>query len=209
MFTGIVEEIGYVLAAVTDSERNNWLTIGCRTAIDGAKLGDSIAVNGVCLTVTERNDQGFTVGTSPETLRRTNLGRLRVGDPVNLERSLTFGGRMGGHYVQGHIDGTGEIVSVVPEGESKRVTIRPPHQLMPYIVEKGYVAVDGVSLTVAALGEIDFTIALIAYTQQAVIMGCQEPGAIVNLEVDIIAKYVERLLGAYRQAAQEPSLRPQ
>lgn len=137
---------------------------------------------------------------SAETLRRTNLGLLGVGDPVNLERSLTFGGRMGGHYVQGHIDGTGVITSIVPDGESRRVTIRPPHNLLPYIVEKGFIAVDGVSLTVAEMHATSFTIALIAYTQEAVIMGRQEVGAHVNLEVDTIAKYVARLVAPYHVA---------
>ena len=202
MFTGIVEEMGRVLAIVGDQERDNLMTIGSSTARTGAQLGDSIAVNGTCLTVTALTDESFTVGLSPETLRRTNLGRLRVNDPVNLERSLTFGGRMGGHYVQGHVDGVGEIIAIVPDGESKRIRIRPPRSLLPYIVEKGYVAVDGVSLTVAELDDSSFTIAMIAYTQEAVIMGRQEPGALVNLEVDIIAKYVERLTQAYRSEVQ-------
>lgn len=201
MFTGIVEEIGEVRAAAGDQERDNFLTIACRTVHQDARLGDSIAVNGTCLTVTERSDTGFTVGLSPETLRRTNLGLLRPGSPVNLERSLTFGGRMGGHYVQGHVDGVGQIVAVLPEGDSKRVTVRPPAALLPYIVEKGYIAVDGVSLTVAALEQDAFTIALIAYTQEAVIMGRQPTGTPVNLEVDIIAKYVERITQAYRPHA--------
>ena len=198
MFTGIVEEMGRVLAIVGDQERDNLMTISSTTARTGAQLGDSIAVNGTCLTVTALTDQSFTVGLSPETLRRTNLGRLRVNDPVNLERSLTFGGRMGGHYVQGHVDGVGEIIAIVPDGESKRIRIRPPRSLLPYIVEKGYIAVDGVSLTVAELDDTSFTIAMIAYTQEAVIMGRQEIGALINLEVDIIAKYVERLTQAYR-----------
>lgn len=202
MFTGIVEEMGRVLAIVGDQERDNLMTISSSTARTGAQLGDSIAVNGTCLTVTALTDESFTVGLSPETLRRTNLGRLRVNDPVNLERSLTFGGRMGGHYVQGHVDGVGEIIAIVPDGESKRIRIRPPRSLLPYIVEKGYVAVDGVSLTVAELDDSSFTIAMIAYTQEAVIMGRQEPGALVNLEVDIIAKYVERLTQAYRSEVQ-------
>lgn len=200
MFTGIVEEIGQVLAATTDHERDNTLTIGCRLALQDAHLGDSIAVNGVCLTVTALADDCFSIGVSPETLRRTNLGLLRMGDPVNLERSLTFGGRMGGHYVQGHIDGTGVITSIIPDGESRRVTIRPPHNLLPYIVEKGFIAVDGASLTVAEMDATSFTIALIAYTQEAVIMGQQEVGVYVNLEVDIIAKYVARLVAPYRVA---------
>ncbi len=202
MFTGIVEEMGRVLAIVGDQERDNLMTIGSSTARTGAQLGDSIAVNGTCLTVTALTDESFTVGLSPETLRRTNLGRLRVNDPVNLERSLTFGGRMGGHYVQGHVDGVGEIIAIVPDGESKRIRIRPPRSLLPYIVEKGYIAVDGVSLTVAELDDSSFTIAMIAYTQEAVIMGRQELGALVNLEVDIIAKYVERLTQAYRSEVQ-------
>lgn len=202
MFTGIVEEMGRVLAIVGDQERDNLMTIGSRTARTGAQLGDSIAVNGTCLTVTALTDESFTVGLSPETLRRTNLGRLRVNDPVNLERSLTFGGRMGGHYVQGHVDGVGEIITIVPDGESKRIRIRPPRSLLPYIVEKGYIAVDGVSLTVAELDDSSFTIAMIAYTQEAVIMGRQEIGTLVNLEVDIIAKYVERLTQAYRSEVQ-------
>ncbi len=200
MFTGIVEEIGQVLAATTDQERDNTLTIGCRLALQDTRLGDSIAVNGVCLTVTARADDWFSIGVSPETLRRTNMGLLRVGDPVNLERSLTPGGRMGGHYVQGHIDGTGSITSITPDGESRRVTIRPPRNLLPYIVEKGFIAVDGVSLTVAEMDTTSFTVALIAYTQGAVIMGQQQVGAHVNLEVDIIAKYVARLVAPYRIA---------
>lgn len=201
MFTGIVEEMGTVAHIVSTQEQANQLTITCRTVLEGTRIGDSIAVNGTCLTVTALTADSFTVGLSPETLRRTNLGRLHVGDLVNLERALAFGGRMGGHYVQGHVDGVGEIVAIVPEGDSKRVTIRPPTALLPYIVEKGYIAVDGVSLTVAEMGRETFTVALVAYTQSAVIMGRQTVGALVNIEVDIIAKYVERLLEAYRQEA--------
>lgn len=199
MFTGIVEEIGSVRATTLDAERGNAVTITCRTVVSDAHLGDSIAVNGICLTVTAFDHDSFTVGVSPETLRRTNLGLLNAGDPVNLERSLAFGGRIGGHYVQGHVDGTGEIVRLVPDGDSLRVTIRPPARLMPYIVEKGYIAVDGTSLTVAERTPSDFTIALIAYTQGAVIMGQQREGAQVNLEVDIMAKYVESI-SSYRLA---------
>jgi riboflavin synthase len=198
MFTGIVEEMGQVLVAANRQERDNFLTIGCRTVQAGTRIGDSIAVNGACLTVTALDQDRFTVGLSPETLQRTNLGRVQPGDPVNLERSLVSGGRMDGHYVQGHIDGVGEIVDIRPAGESRYVTIRTPAQLLPYIVEKGYIAVDGVSLTVTGLDTTSFTIALIAHTQQAVIMGQQAVGAPVNLEVDIIAKYVERLLQVQR-----------
>jgi riboflavin synthase len=195
MFTGIVEEIGRV-QAITTGQTHNTLTIACQTMLADTQIGESIAVNGVCLTVTELSETLFSIGASPETLRRTNLGRLQAGDPVNLERSLAFNGRMGGHYVQGHIDETGEIVRIVPEGDSKLVTVRLPHNLMRYVVEKGYLAVDGVSLTVFNLTDDTVTIALIAHTQQAVIMGQQQVGALVNLEVDIIAKYVERLVRA-------------
>jgi riboflavin synthase len=201
MFTGIVEEMGTVAHIVGDQDQANQLTVNCHTVLEGTRIGDSIAVNGTCLTVTALTNHSFTVGLSPETLRRTNLGLLKVGDPVNLERALAFGGRMGGHYVQGHVDGIGEIVAIVPEGDSKRVTIRPPAHLLPYIVEKGYIAVDGVSLTVAEMGRDTFTVALVAYTQSAVIMGHQQVGALVNIEVDIIAKYVERLVEAYRREA--------
>ncbi|MDP9313766.1 MAG: riboflavin synthase [Chloroflexota bacterium] len=193
MFTGIVEEIGTIQATSVDAELGKELTIGCATVVQDAKLGDSIAVNGICLTVIGFDQTSFTIGVSPETLRRTNLGFLQVGDPVNLERSLAFGGRLGGHYVQGHVDGTGEIVRIEPEGDSLRVTVRPPARLLPYIVEKGYIAVDGTSLTIAERTSDAFTIALIAYTQGAVIMGRQQVGAVVNLEVDIMAKYVESI----------------
>lgn len=194
MFTGIVEEIGYVGRLSTDAEQHTTLQIMCKTALEGTRIGDSIAVNGVCLTVTELEPTSFRVGVSPETLRRTNLGLLRAADPVNLERSLVFNGRMGGHYVQGHIDSTGEIVRVVADGDSQLVTVRLPRSLMHYVVEKGYLAVDGVSLTVFNVTDDSVMIALIAHTQQAVIMGRQAAGAVVNLEVDIIAKYVERML---------------
>jgi riboflavin synthase len=195
MFTGIVEEMGEVLAIAGDRELENFVTIGCRLAVEGTRIGDSIAVNGTCLTVVTLEDGRFTVGLSPETLRRTNLGELRVGDAVNLERALTYGARMGGHYVQGHVDGVGRIASIIPEGDSLLIRIEPPANLGRYIVEKGYVALDGVSLTVAALDETGFTIAMIAYTRDAVVMGRQDVGARVNIEVDIIAKYVERLTG--------------
>ncbi len=194
MFTGIVEELGVVRDARTDAAQGNYVTITCRSVVEDAKLGDSIAVNGVCLTVTEYAADHFTIGVSPETLRRTNLGQLQRGAPVNLERSLAFGGRMSGHYVQGHVDGVGKITSIVPEGDSLRVTIKPPAALLPYIVEKGYIAVDGTSLTVAERHADSFTIALIDYSRQKVILGRQQPGALVNLEVDIMAKYVESII---------------
>lgn len=198
MFTGIVEEQGRIVVAETQHDRDNTMTIDCRTALDGTRIGDSICVAGVCLTVTSMTDTTFSVGISPETLRCTNLGQRRVGDFVNLERALTYGGRMGGHYVQGHVDGVAHITAIRAEGESKFITITPPVQLLPYIVMKGYIAIDGVSLTVAALDETSFGIAMIAHTQSVVTMGAQAVGEPVNIEVDIIAKYVERISSAWR-----------
>ncbi len=197
MFTGIVEEQGTIVVAHTDMDRDNTITIQCKTALEGTRIGDSISVAGVCLTVTHLTEQSFSVGLSPETLRRTNLGVRKVGDAVNLERALTYGGRMGGHYVQGHVDGVGHIADIRFEGESKFITISAPAELLKYIVMKGYIAVDGVSLTIAALDNYSFGIAMIAHTQQVVTMGSQTIGEPVNLEVDIIAKYVERISSAW------------
>lgn len=197
MFTGIVEEQGTIVVAHTDMDRDNTISIRCHTALEGTRIGDSISVAGVCLTVTHMTTDTFSVGLSPETLRRTNLGVRRAGDHVNLERALTYGGRMGGHYVQGHVDGVGHISAVRFEGESKFITITPPVELMKYIVMKGYIAVDGVSLTVASIDETSFGIAMIAHTQSVVTMGTQDVGTPVNLEVDIIAKYVERISSAW------------
>ena len=200
MFTGIVEEIGTIRAANTGQERDNTLVIGCALASSDAHIGDSIAVNGVCLTVTEFGADWFAVGLAPETLRRTNLGQLAAGDPVNLERAVAVGQRMGGHYVQGHIDATGAIVAIRPEGESNVVTVRAPRQLMRYIVEKGFIAVDGTSLTITATSDDTFSLAIIAHTQAWAIIGRQTVGDTVNLEVDILAKYVENIVG-HRQSA--------
>jgi riboflavin synthase len=194
MFTGIVEEIGAIRTANTGHERDNTLVIGCTLAASDAHIGDSIAVNGVCLTVTEFGADWFAVGLAPETLRRTNLGQLAAGSPVNLERAVAVGQRMGGHYVQGHVDATGEIVSIRPEGESKVFTIRVPGELMRYIVEKGFIAVDGTSLTITATTADTFSLAIIAHTQEWALIGRQQVGDTVNLEVDILAKYVENIV---------------
>jgi riboflavin synthase len=201
MFTGIVEEIGTIRAANTGHERDNTLVIGCALASSDAHIGDSIAVNGVCLTVTEFGPDWFAVGLAPETLRRTNLGQLAAGAPVNLERAVAVGQRMGGHYVQGHIDATGEIVAIRPEGESNVVTVRAPRQLMRYIVEKGFIAVDGTSLTITATTDDTFSLAIIAHTQSWAIIGRQTVGDTVNLEVDILAKYVENIVRHRPEAA--------
>lgn len=193
MFTGIVEETGTV-EALTARDGGVALQVAARTVCEDLRLGDSVAVNGVCLTVTAHDASSFTVGLAPETLRRTNLGELGPGARVNLERAVAAGGRMGGHYVQGHVDGTGEIVSVRPEGDSLWMTFRAPPDLLRYLVVKGFVAVDGISLTITERRDDTFSVALVAYTQSVVTLASKRPGDRVNLEVDVIAKYVESLL---------------
>ncbi|HZR99354.1 MAG TPA: riboflavin synthase [Chloroflexota bacterium] len=193
MFTGIVEERGTV-RTLAERAGGVALEVAAQKVCEDLRLGDSVAVNGVCLTVTAHDAGSFTVGLAPETLRRTNLGDLRPGMQVNLERAVAAGGRMGGHYVQGHVDGTGEIVSVRPEGDSLWMTFRAPHDLLPYLVVKGFVAVDGISLTITERRDDTFSVALVAYTQSVVTLASKRPGDRVNLEVDVIAKYVESLL---------------
>jgi riboflavin synthase len=195
MFTGIVEEIGRV-RSLERVGAGVQLTVGAERVLSDLQVGDSIAVDGACLTVTALQDGAFTVGLAPETLRRTNLGERQPGDSVNLERAVAVGERLGGHYVQGHVDGVGKVLARVPEGDSLRVTFSAPPDLMRYLVVKGFVCVDGVSLTVTGVAENSFQVALVAYTQQAVTLGTKPVGATVNLEVDVIAKYVERLLEA-------------
>ena len=194
MFTGIVEEIGSVLARRRDG--SDALRIGAGQVLEGTRLGDSISVEGACLTVTALGDDWFEVGLSPETLRRTNLGERQVGDGLNLERAVAAGQRLGGHYVQGHVDATGQIVERVPEGSSLLVTFSLPPSLERYVVEKGFVAVDGISLTITATQPGRFSVALVEYTQGAVTLPRKPVGATVNLEVDVLAKYVERLMEA-------------
>ena len=188
MFTGIVEEIGTVTAV---SDRS--LTIGASGVMDDLGPGGSINVNGVCLTVTSRDKSSFSVDVVPETLRRTNLGKLEVGDGVNLERSLAAGGRLDGHIVQGHVDGTGSVGAVAHEGDALLMTVEAPPGLMRYVVEKGCVAVDGTSLTVVNCDRAKFVVTLIPYTRDNTVLGSRKPGDRVNLEIDIVAKYVERL----------------
>ena len=188
MFTGIVEEIGSV-----KSSSSGRLTFAAKIAIDGAKPGDSIAVNGVCLTVTSLTAASFLADVMPETLRRTNLGTLRGGDRVNLERAMAADGRFGGHFVQGHIDGRGKVSGVRHEGEALLLTFEAPKEIMKYIVEKGFIAVDGVSLTVVECNPTSFSISLVGTTQSGTTLGGRKAGDVVNLEVDIIAKYVEKL----------------
>ena len=197
MFTGIVEELGRV-AAIEDQSDAIRLTIGCTTAVSDANLGDSIAVNGVCLTVAEFDETGFTADVMQESLDRTSLGGLAVGSPVNLERAVAAGARLGGHIVQGHVDGTGAIVSRTPGEHWEVVRISLPDDLDRYVVEKGSIAVDGTSLTVSAVGGDAgarwFEVSLIPTTLADTVLGTLDAGAPVNLEVDVVAKYIEKLL---------------
>ena len=190
MFTGIVEEVG-VVAKISD----NGMTVRASKVLEDVKLGDSIAVNGTCLTAVSFTKSEFSVDLSPETMRRTSLGQLSEGSSVNLERALLASDRMGGHIVQGHVDGTGRIMSSKTEGDSIIFRVRIPKRLNPYIVEKGFVAVDGISLTVVKRGASSFTLAVIPYTLKNTSLASLSVGDRVNLEADILAKYVESLLG--------------
>ena len=189
MFTGIVEEVGYV-AKISDKA----MTVRASKVLEDVKLGDSIAVNGACLTSVDFSKSEFSVDLSPETMRRTSLGQLSVGGLVNLERALLAGDRMGGHIVQGHVDGTGRVMSIKEDGDSIIFRIRVPKRLNRYIVEKGFVAVDGISLTVVKRGASSFTLAVIPYTLENTSLSAVLVGDQVNLEADILAKYVESLL---------------
>lgn len=188
MFTGIIEEVGTVKAV-----RPGQISISATKVLEGTKLGDSLAVNGTCLTVSTLDANSFSVGVMPETLRRTNLGLLRPGFRVNLERALAIGGRFGGHLVQGHVDAIGRVVSLLPEAEAVIAKYAAPLEVMRYIVERGFIAVDGVSLTITSFNATSFTVSLVNYTREHTILGSKRPGNVVNLEVDIMAKYVERL----------------
>lgn len=196
MFSGIVEEVGIVRYVGPRRDGIEGVELSVRTELtrSDTELGNSIAVNGVCLTVTALDGEGFLVGLSPETLRRTALGALRPGDPANLERSLPTGGRFHGHVVQGHVDGVATVASVRPEGDALWMTFAAPAKILRYIVFKGYVAVNGVSLTVASVEPDGFSVQLVDYTRSHVDLGAAQPGMAVNIEVDIMAKYVEKLL---------------
>ncbi len=194
MFTGIVEELGEVVA-VADLGDASRFTLRGPVVTQDAKHGDSIAVNGVCLTVVETADGAFTADVMAETLHRSSLGALRTGSPVNLERPMALGGRLGGHLVQGHVDGTGTIVERTPAEHWEIVKISLPKALSRYVVEKGSITVDGISLTVVEAADDHFTVSLIPTTLALTTLGTKQPGDPVNLEVDVLAKYVERLLG--------------
>lgn len=193
MFTGIVEEIGTVLT-LDQGPGDARLVLNGPVVTDGTRLGDSIAVDGVCLTVTASAEGRFEVDVMPETLRRSTLGRLTAGSRVNLERAVRADGRLDGHLVQGHVDGVGTLVSRTPGARWDDLVLQCPPELARYVAEKGSITVSGVSLTVTSVGADRFGVSLIPTTLEATTLGALEPGDEVNLEVDVIAKYVERLL---------------
>lgn len=197
MFSGIIEEIGRVERA-SQTSAGMALTIACQTVLDGSRLGDSIAVDGVCLTVTGMGSSGFTANIQPVTARLSTLGGKRSGSHVNLERSVAYGGRIGGHYVQGHVDGTGRVSGKRGEGASVVIDISAPNDVLRYVVERGFIAVDGASLTVMTVRTDGLSVSLVYHTQQHITLADIPVGALVNLEVDVIAKYVERLAAPYR-----------
>jgi len=188
LFTGIIEEVGIV-----KSVRLGRLAISATKVLQGTKLGDSLAVNGACLTVNMVDANSFSVDVMPETLRRTNLGLLPPGSRVNLERPLEIGGRLGGHLVQGHVDATGRVISLVPKAGAVIARYAAPQEVMRYVVEKGFIAVDGASLTVTGYDTTSFSVSLVTYTLEHTILGSKRPGDLVNLEVDSMAKYLEKL----------------
>ncbi|MFC2047385.1 riboflavin synthase [Chloroflexota bacterium] len=188
MFTGIIEEVGKVTLAQPGA-----VTIAASDVLRGVELGGSIAVNGVCLTMTRLNIDSFSVDIMSETLKRTNLGLLAVGDDTNLELPLSLGKPLGGHLVQGHVDDTGKIISVLRNGGEILIRIEAPPEVMRYTVEKGFIAVDGISLTIVNKDTNSFQVSIVDYTQRHTTLDKRRVGNLVNLEIDIIAKYVEQL----------------
>jgi riboflavin synthase len=191
VFTGIIEEVGSIVSVTAGN-----LTVGAKETLKNLQIGGSIAVNGICLTVTSFDEKSFSVDVMPETLKRTNLGLLHHGDRVNLERPLKLNGEIGGHLVQGHIDDTGRVVQVTKEGEAVLMRFQAEPEVMRYIVTKGFIAVDGTSLTVTAKDTNTFGVSIVGFTREHTILADKKPGDIVNLEVDVIGKYVAELAKA-------------
>ncbi|MGD1119794.1 MAG: riboflavin synthase [Dehalococcoidales bacterium] len=188
MFTGIVQEVGSIVSVKADR-----LTVAAKDTLNNLQIGGSVAVNGICLTVTAFDKKTFSVELMPETLKRTNLGQLHPGDKVNLERPLAFNGEIGGHLVQGHIDDTGKVIQVAREGDAVLMRFQAGTEIMRYIVIKGFIAVDGTSLTVTTKDKDTFGVSIVGFTRQHTILADRKPGDIVNLEADVIGKYVESL----------------
>lgn len=197
MFTGVIEEIGTV-RRIEHGAKGARLTIQAKTVLEDTRIGDSIATNGVCLTVVSMTGDSFSADVMAESLRRSSLGTLQGGSPVNLERAMAANGRFGGHIVSGHIDGTGTIASQKREDNAVWVKIKTPAPLLRYIVEKGSIAIDGVSLTVAAVTDTDFSVSIIPHTGAQTILLGKKPGDPVNLECDVIGKYVEKLTAPHK-----------
>jgi riboflavin synthase len=204
MFTGIIEEVGSILD-VTGVGSGSRLRIAASTVLSDVSLGDSIAVNGVCLTVTSFKSDQFTADVVPETMRRTNLHQLRAGSAVNLERAMSIGRRFGGHIVSGHIDGVGEVTNIKKEDNAHILTIRIPDALSRYIVQKGSVALNGISLTVMNVVDNQFEVSLIPHTRGVTTAETFQVGSQINVECDIIGKYVERLLAFTNNSIEQPT----
>ncbi|MBU3811111.1 MAG: riboflavin synthase [Candidatus Niameybacter stercoravium] len=204
MFTGIVEEIG-TIESVQKGEKFSVLKIKASKVLEQTQIGDSIATNGVCLTVTHMDEKSFKADVMAETLRKSNLGGLALGERVNLERALSLNSRLGGHIVSGHIDGVGEVVSLVKEDHATWVTIKAPLEILKYVVPKGSITIDGISLTVAYVDEEVFKVSIIPHTKDVTTLLTKKPKDTVNLECDLIGKYVEKLLG-FTQETSKPSL---
>lgn len=205
MFTGIVEEIG-VVKAIAKGTHSIKLSIKAKKVLANTQLGDSIAVNGVCLTVTFLAGDYFIADVMPESMRKTNMGLLKIGDKVNLERALTLSSRLGGHIVSGHIDGTAKIIEMKKDDNATRVTLTANDRILKYIISEGSVTLDGVSLTVAHLGEDNFTVSLIPHTSEVTTLLDKSVGSIINIENDVIGKYVERLLSFKQDKPKSSSL---
>ncbi len=193
MFTGLVEEIGKVQSIVRGS-KSAQITIQAQKVLSDVQIGDSICTNGVCLTVTDYTTHTFTVDVMPETMRRSNLKNLKPGSPVNLERALRVGDRLGGHWVTGHIDGTGIIQDINPEENAIWIRISTSKDILKYVIHKGSIAIDGISLTVADVDAQTFQVSIIPHTREVTTLSTKKPGDEVNLECDLIGKYVEKLM---------------
>ncbi|WMI80859.1 riboflavin synthase [Anaerotignum sp. MB30-C6] len=203
MFTGLIEEIGFIDKVISQNSGGQ-LIIQAKTIQDGTKLGDSIAVNGVCLTVTNLTKTSFTADVMPETLKRSNLGKLQKGSPVHLERAMAANGRFGGHMVSGHIDGLGTISAKKQEGNATRLYIATHKTLLHQIIEKGSIAIDGVSLTVISVDKEQFSVGIIPHTSTQTILLDKKVGDEVNLETDIIAKYIQRFFESNESKKEKP-----
>lgn len=203
MFTGIIEELG-TIKTIALSGNSGQITIRAKKVLEGTKIGDSIAVNGICLTVTSLQKDGFTADVMAETVRRSSLSRAGIGEKVNLERAMAANGRFGGHIVSGHIDGTGVIQSYRKEENAVWVEIGTTQEIMNLIVEKGSICIDGISLTVASVHESAFQVSIIPHTGEETALLKKKPGDLVNLENDVVGKYVQKLMGIGKREEKAP-----